>query len=203
MDVQKYKILYKDKDRRASHRRTQRRATGAPALRALHSQRRLGRDSGHRVQPGPSRHRRRRATPSTLGQPAHPPDQHSRPGRLHQPTPRPAPTHPLALASRVREPLDRRDGTTRHDTDERTVLLSRRPFTEVDRVGAPGLEAAFTPLSIVTGGTPEGAARPGIDHIALSRHLRPERVWGRPNDVAGHRLSDHDGSGADIIAVTT
>ena len=93
--------------------------------------------------------------------------------------------------------------TTRHDADERTVLLSRRPFTEVDRVGAPGLEAAFTPLSIVTGGTPEGAARPGIDHIALSRHLRPERVWGRPNDVAGHRLSDHDGSGADIIAVTT
>ncbi len=181
--------------------------------------------------------------------------------------------------------------TTRHDADERTVLLwSRRPFTEVDRVGAPGLdtsrfiaattetpigpirvlaicipwhmadvthpldvkrrhwelhlnyleilsgliadislptvvagdfnqriprvrygnhraaaalEAAFTPLSIVTGGTPEGAARPGIDHIALSRHLRPERVWGWPNDVAGHRLSDHDGAGADIIAVTT
>ena len=64
---------------------------------------------------------------------------------------------------------------------------------------AAALATTFEPLEIVTSGTPGGASRPGIDHIALSGHLRAERVWGWPNEVGGRRLSDHDGAGVDVI----
>ena len=67
-----------------------------------------------------------------------------------------------------------------------------------NRRAADALEAAFERFDIVTRGTPEGSPRPGIDHIALSRHLRADRVWGWPFGVNGRRLSDHDGSGADV-----
>lgn len=202
----------------------------------------------------------------------------------------------LMVITETRTTFPQRDGhtiwsepprTTRHDADERTVLLwSRQPFTEVDRIGAPGLDssrfvaattetsigpirvlaicipwhmadvtypfdikrspwelhlayldilagmiadvqlptlvvgdfnqraprvrygnhraagalaATFEPFNIVTSGTPEGASRPGIDHIALSHHLQAERVWGWPTDCTGRRLSDHDGAGADVV----
>ena len=64
---------------------------------------------------------------------------------------------------------------------------------------AAALATTFEPLEIVTSGTPGGASRPGIDHIALSFHLRAERVWGWPNEVGGRWLSDHDGAGVDVI----
>ncbi len=53
-------------------------------------------------------------------------------------------------------------------------------------------------MNVVTVGQVAGATRPGIDHIALSDHLAAADVWGWTNTLAGDRLSDHEGAGADI-----
>lgn len=59
---------------------------------------------------------------------------------------------------------------------------------------AAALTDTFSELNIVTAGTPPGCTRPGIDHIAISKHLDATEVRGWPNDVHGRRLSDHDGA---------
>ena len=59
---------------------------------------------------------------------------------------------------------------------------------------ADALQATFDGLSIATTGILPGCTRPGIDHIATSRHLRAVNVTGWPHDVNGNRLSDHDGA---------
>ena len=67
-----------------------------------------------------------------------------------------------------------------------------------NRRAAEQLEATFEGADIVTRGVLAGCNRPGIDHIALSSHLRATNVEGWPNDVNGNRLSDHDGALADV-----
>ncbi len=67
-----------------------------------------------------------------------------------------------------------------------------------NHAAATALEAAFAPTKIVTAGVPNGATRPGIDHIAISGDLQASSVWGWPNHIDDVRISDHDGAGADL-----
>ena len=50
----------------------------------------------------------------------------------------------------------------------------------------------FVELDIVTAGTLPGCEKPGIDHIAISSHLRAARVQGWPKNVTGTVVTDHD-----------
>jgi hypothetical protein len=78
----------------------------------------------------------------------------------------------------------------------------RRPLSTrakgSNRAAATALEAAFAQTKIITSGVPNGATRPGIDHIAISGDLEASGVWGWPNRIHGVRISDHDGAGADL-----
>ena len=67
-----------------------------------------------------------------------------------------------------------------------------------NKAAAEALDATFDGIDIVTRGVLPGCTRPGIDHIALSSHLRATNVAGWANDVTGNRLSDHDGAFADV-----
>lgn len=62
-----------------------------------------------------------------------------------------------------------------------------------NRAAATALAETFDGLDVLTAGIPDGCARPGIDHIAISPGLVGTRVGGWPNVVDGNRLSDHDG----------
>ena len=63
---------------------------------------------------------------------------------------------------------------------------------------AAALTKAFAPIEVITSKQIEGVERPGIDHVAITPHLRATRVWGWPNDVNGNRLSDHDGAACEL-----
>lgn len=67
-----------------------------------------------------------------------------------------------------------------------------------NKAAAVAMDAAFAPFEIVTRGRVEGGTRAGIDHIAISHHVAPTKVWGWPNEIDGRRLSDHDGAGVDL-----
>ncbi len=71
-----------------------------------------------------------------------------------------------------------------------------------NRAAAEALRTTFAAMNIVTEGQIDGTTKPGIDHIALSDHLRARNVWGWRNTINGHRLSDHDGAAADIVIAT-
>ncbi len=66
------------------------------------------------------------------------------------------------------------------------------------REAAQVLDTAFSPMTIATAGQVPGATRPGIDHVALSRHLTASKVWGWPSKLNGDRLSDHEGAGLEV-----
>lgn len=53
-------------------------------------------------------------------------------------------------------------------------------------------------MDIVTKGIIDGVNKPGIDHIAISRHLRSDKVFGWSNVVDGKTVSDHDGAGCEL-----
>ena len=69
-----------------------------------------------------------------------------------------------------------------------------------NKAASEAMAETFVSLDIVTQGTVDGGTRPGIDHIAVTKELQPSKVWGWPNEVEGHRLSDHDGAGVDLSA---
>ena len=91
------------RDHRNRVRRPDRRALGAPALRALRRQLRLGPVRRDRAQPAPRRrHPRRPRPPRRPGRdPAPTADHRPRPTRPTRPRARPAPTQPLALGTRM------------------------------------------------------------------------------------------------------
>lgn len=66
------------------------------------------------------------------------------------------------------------------------------------RVAAEAMEVAFEGLTIATAGTVPGCDRPGIDHIAVSAGVAVADVAGWRNDANGNRMSDHDGTLADV-----
>ncbi len=70
-----------------------------------------------------------------------------------------------------------------------------------NRAAAEAMETAFAPFEVLTRGTVAGGTRPGIDHIAVTKHLSATNTWGWPNEINGNRLSDHDGAGVDLVEV--
>lgn len=68
-----------------------------------------------------------------------------------------------------------------------------------NRAAAAALTNAFEPFDVVTAGLLDGCERIGIDHVAVSRHLAADKVWGWPNVINGKRMTDHDGAGAVLI----
>jgi hypothetical protein len=66
------------------------------------------------------------------------------------------------------------------------------------KAAAAAMSEAFDPFDVVTQGQLRGCIRPGIDHIAVSSHLRATDAWGWAHNVNGNRLTDHDGAAADL-----
>lgn len=67
-----------------------------------------------------------------------------------------------------------------------------------NREAAMKMKAAFSDFDIVTKGIINGLDKAGIDHIAISKELSAQSVWGWKNIVDGNRLSDHDGAGCEL-----
>lgn len=72
------------------------------------------------------------------------------------------------------------------------------PRVKGNKAAAAAMEETFAPFDIVTKGQPDGGTRPGIDHIAVSWHLRSTNTWAWPDVVNEQRLSDHEGAGVDL-----
>lgn len=68
-----------------------------------------------------------------------------------------------------------------------------------NHAASQALDRTFENITIATAGTVPGCVKPGIDHIAASRHLHAVNVEGWVNDVTGNRLSDHDGALVDLV----
>lgn len=69
-----------------------------------------------------------------------------------------------------------------------------------NKASAELLADIFSELELVTAGTLPGGEKPGIDHIAISSHLRAARVQGWSKDVTGNVVTDHDGSFVDLTS---
>lgn len=70
----------------------------------------------------------------------------------------------------------------------------RLPRTTQPRDVHDFLVAALAPLDVITAGAEPlpGLGRQEVDHIAVSGHFVPERVWGVDRHDDERRLSDHD-----------
>jgi len=65
---------------------------------------------------------------------------------------------------------------------------------------ADAMAACFGSFTVATAGTPPGASKPVIDHVAVSGGLSAVGVFGWPTrSASGVRMSDHDGVGVDLV----
>ena len=63
---------------------------------------------------------------------------------------------------------------------------------------AEALADCLAQVTVATSG--EQQAGRLIDHIAVSRHFAVEAVQSWPNEIDGHRLTDHSGAAVEIVA---